>query len=242
MILNGKKLKNTPFKDSRGHAGESGQLHIAETSNGIKYLVKSNPADVTNEFVVHRIAKIIGVPTSNAVLIIEGDIVEVGIEYEKDFKRVSMDDFIGNLVYPDDSPFLADLMSYLALRDLVKMGDNHQLALSKNRLISFDYADSFNFSDTSYRIMCMMKDNSLSISAFSKLYSLPLELDYIFETFKRQKTDFLIDAYCDTIFGFMDADLTPILNDLKEVFPPVISGFYESCFDVIKKTINKLGE
>ena len=242
MILNGKKLKNTPFKDSRGHAGESGTLHIAETPNGIKYLVKSNPADVTNEFVVHRIAKIIGVPTSDAVLIIEGDIVEVGIEYEKDFKRVSMDDFIGNSLYPDDSPYLADLMSYLALRDLVKMGDNHQLALSKNRLISFDYADSFNFSDTSYRIMRMMKDNSLSISAFSKLYSLPLELDYIFDTFKRPKTDFLIDAYCDTIFGFMDADLTPILNDLKEVFPPVITGFYESRFDVIKKSINKLGE
>lgn len=30
MILNGKKLENTPFKDSRGHAGESGQLHIAD--------------------------------------------------------------------------------------------------------------------------------------------------------------------------------------------------------------------
>lgn len=142
----------------------------------------------------------------------------------------------------DDSPFLADLMSYLALRDLVKMGDNHQLVLSKDRLISFDYADSFNFSDTSYRIMRMMKDNSLSISAFSKLYSLPLELDYIFETFKLSKTDFLIDAYCDTLFNFMDADLTPILYDINEVFPPVISEFYEACFEVIRKTINKLGE
>ena len=30
--------------DSRGHYGESGQLHIAEDVRGTKFLVKSNPA------------------------------------------------------------------------------------------------------------------------------------------------------------------------------------------------------
>lgn len=44
MILNGNKLKCTPFMDSRGHYGESGQLHIAEDVRGTKFLVKSNPA------------------------------------------------------------------------------------------------------------------------------------------------------------------------------------------------------
>lgn len=84
MILNGKKLKCTPFTDSRGHYGESGQLHIAEDIRGTKFLVKSNPADVTNEYVVHRLARSIGVPTSDAVLIDNGSFRAV----EADIKSV----------------------------------------------------------------------------------------------------------------------------------------------------------
>ena len=31
-----------------------------------------------------------------------------------------------------------------------------------------------------------------------------------------------------------------ILNDLKAVFPPVVSDFYEGCFEEIRKAVNKL--
>lgn len=220
MILKGKKLKCTPFADSRGHYGESGQLHIAEDIRGAKFLVKSNPADVTNEYVVHRLARSIGVPTSDAVLIDNGSFVEVGIVYEIDFRRVSMDDFIGDAHYQDDSPFLSELISYLALRDLVAMGDNHQIALARKHLISYDYADSFYLSNTSYGVMCRLNNNTFPINAFSNNILLKRELESTLRILQRPKTDYLVDAYCNPLFNFLDADLSPILNDLKNVFPP----------------------
>ncbi len=62
----------------------------------------------------------------------------------------------------------------------------------------------------------LLNHSVLSISAFSKLYILLFEPENIFESFKLTITDFLVDTYGDTIFGFMDADLTPILNDLNK--------------------------
>lgn len=237
MILNGRKLKNTLFSDSRGHFGEWGQLHISEASNGIKYLVKSKPTDVVNEFVVHRLARIIGVPTSDAVLIDNRGFIEVGIEYEKDFKRVLLNDFVDNAKYPNDSPFLADLFSYLALRDLVAMGDNHQLALSRNRLISFDCAESFCLSDTFYGAMCRLNSITYPLMCFSNGLKLNKEFISVLRFLKRPKTNFIVDAYLDIIFGFVDVDLAPMLDELKEVFPVVVSDFYEACFGAIRKTI-----
>ena len=242
MILNGKKLKNIPFTDPRGHCGESGQLHISTDTKGRSFLVKSNPADVTNEFVVHRLAQIIGVPTSDAALIDNRGFIEVGIVYEKDFKRASIDDFIGDAKYPDDSPYLADFVSFLALRDLVAMGDNHQLAFARNHLISYDYADSFFLSDSTYGVMCLLNDLSIPISAFSNNILIRHELESMLRILQRPKTDFLVDAYCDTLFSFMDADLTPILNDLKAVFPAVVPAFYEACFDIMRDAIDELAE
>lgn len=234
MILNGKKLENTLFTDPRGHCGESGQLHISTDTKGTSYLVKSKPSDVTNEFVVHRLARIIGVPTSDAVLIDNRGFIEVGIVYEKDFKRASIDDFIGDAKYPDDSPYLADFVSFLALRDLVAMGDNH--------LISYDYADSFFLSDSTYGAMCLLNDLSIPISAFSNNILIRHELESMLRILQRPKTDFLVDAYCDTLFSFMDADMTPILNDLKAVFPAVVPAFYEACFDIMRDAIDELAE
>lgn len=242
MILNGKKLKCAPFMDSRGHYGESGQLHIAEDIRGTKFLVKANPADVTNEYVVHRLARSIGVPTSDAVLIDNGSFVEVGIVYEKDFRRVSMDDFIGDAHYQDDSPYLSELISYLALRDLVAMGDNHQIALARRHLISYDYADAFYLSDTSYGVMCRLNDITFPINAFSNNILLKHELEATLRILQRPKTDYLVDAYCNPLFNFMDADLSPILNDLKNVFPAVVPAFYEACFERMLEAIEELAE
>ncbi len=69
MILNKKDLKRLPFKDSRDHSGTSGKLYIAEAPDKSRYLVKSKPMDVANEYVAHSLAKQIGLPTSDAVLI-----------------------------------------------------------------------------------------------------------------------------------------------------------------------------
>lgn len=49
-------------------------------------------------------------------------------------------------------------MAYFALRDIVAMGDNHQLAFARKRLISFDYADSFYMHDSMFGAIQMIHD------------------------------------------------------------------------------------
>lgn len=173
MILDGAKMKKILYQDSRGHFGESGQLYIYTAPDSKKYLVKHKPLDVANEYISHQIAKLIGVPTSDAVLIKENDNLSVGIEYEADFQRASMNDFYGTekyehddipiffggtatyikpvevtkAKYADDDPLLAEAMAYLAFRYLVVMDDNIQVAFAHGNLISFDYAYAFNLTE-----------------------------------------------------------------------------------------------
>lgn len=242
MILNGKKLKRFPFSDSRGHYGESGQLHIAEDIMGTRFLVKSKPADVANEYVAHRLGKIIGVPTSDAVLIEDRGSIDVGIVFEKDFKRANFNDFIGQEHYLDDSPYIADLMAYLSFRNLIVLEDNPQLAFAGNRLISFDYAESFYMTNSVYGALNLTGNYDLPVSVFKDHLFLQSGYQYALEILKRPGSDSLLDAFLDPIFKFQESDLEPILCDLQSVFPKVISSFYRECFNAINDEINKLKE
>ena len=97
MIINRKCLKNKKlYKDNRGESGFSGQLYTLETSDGVKYIVKTHLVDVLNEYVAHNVAKIIDVPTSDAVLIVNNKNnvdVDVGIVYEPDFNSINANVF-----------------------------------------------------------------------------------------------------------------------------------------------------
>lgn len=117
MILNGKYLKRIPYRDSRGTYGTSGQLYIAEDIKGTRFLVKTKSVDAANEYVAHRIAKLIGVQTSDAVLIKENllldgsyiSAIEVLRRPDTDFL---IDAFLAPLNKFEDTnldPILADL-------------------------------------------------------------------------------------------------------------------------------------
>ena len=102
MIINRKYLKNKKlYKDNRGESGFSGQLYTLEASDGVKYIVKTQLVDVLNEYVAHNVAKIIDVPTSDAVLIVNKNNVDVGIVYEPDFNSINANVFLGT----EDSAF-----------------------------------------------------------------------------------------------------------------------------------------
>lgn len=262
MILDGKTLKRIPFSDSRGESGMSGKLHIAEAADGTKYLVKSNPVDVANEFVAHKLAKLIGVPTSNAVLIKTGNSVKVGIVFEPDFQRVSMDDFIGNeqpdeepiLVngkpleiptagkYPDDDPFLAELMAFLAFRSLIVLQDHVQLAFAGGHLISFDYAESFYLTEGTFAGLLRGGSLSQPVGLFANNLHLESGFRNAISVLRRPSTDFLLDAYLAPVYAFEDVDFQPIFDDLDAVFPPLVSAFYAACFEFTRREIAKLGE
>ena len=265
MILNEKNLKILPFEDSRGESGMSGKLCIAEAPDGTKYLVKSKPADVSNEYVAHKLARLIGVPTSDAVLIESGENIKVGITYESDFKRIPWNDFLGTqeykeeisifpngeehktpipteAKYPDDDPLLAEFMAYLSFRDFTVMEDIVQLALSGGHLISFDYAGSFNLDDVTFSNLLNGKGLSRSVGLFANHLHLVNGYRYALKFLHRPESDFLLDAYLAPVFAFQEANFQPIFDELDSVFPPLVSAFYAACFALVKTELSRLGK
>jgi len=264
MILDGTKMLKTPYKDSRGHHGESGQLYQYEDIGGKKYLVKRKLLDVANEYVSHNIAKIIGVPTSDSVLIRENGEYAVGIQFEEDFQRVSMDDFFGTekyedddlnmgyppvsmlqvteAKYPDDDPHLAEAMKYLAFRHIVVMDDNPQVAFAHGKLISFDYAYAFNLTEELFD--SLMNDNRIIIESAIDHFKRHLTILHGYksslELLRRPNTEPLFDAYFDSVLNFYNADFNPLFNELRQVFSKIVVDFYRACFQLIKQEIEEM--
>ncbi len=263
MIINRRELKNRQvFKDSRGESGMSGRLYTLEDTAGTKYLVKTNLADVLNEYVAHNIAKIIGVPTSDAVLITSKTKVVTGIVYEHDFIHANLNDFVGleeypqknirrivngeivhplkvtEIKYPDNSPFLADIMAYEAFRVIVELSDNIQLAFVQGHIISFDYADAFCLNDN-IGVLLKLHDISLPLAAFKNMLFIENGYKYSLQSLRRADSDFLRNAYSTPMKRFLEADFTHILDELNMIFPQIIPEFFNACFNEVREKIGK---
>ncbi len=103
MIINEKDLIFSPFIDPRGGYGMSGPLKLGKHKNGVVYLIKSLRTEIANEYVAHGLAKLINVPTSDAVLVLRRkELTGVGIVYEQDFQRINLDSFLGLAEYKKD--------------------------------------------------------------------------------------------------------------------------------------------
>lgn len=264
MILDGTKMMKTCYKDSRSHSGESGQLYIYEDADGAKYLVKHKPLDVANEYVAHRLAMLLGVPTSDAVLILENGKFAVGIAFEEDFQRVNMDDFFGTetsedddldmgypldsrvqvakVKYSDDDPHLAEAMNYLAFRHIVVMDDNPQVAFAHGNLISFDYADAFNLTEEMFA--SLMNDNRSALVNAVGLFKSHLKIDKGYwdsiELLRRPNTNFLLNAYLDPVMNFPDIDFNSLFDELNQAFSRTVVDFYGCCLQLVNMEIEKM--
>lgn len=102
MIYDSSSFSFTPYHDSRGTHGISGPLLLAkDRKSGIQYLVKHTIRnDIGNEYLAHKLAIALNVPTTEAILIGQSPQFNlpyaVGIEYAEDFKRFNADRLIGN--------------------------------------------------------------------------------------------------------------------------------------------------
>lgn len=265
MIINSRKLRNKQkFIDPRGESGMSGQLYTIEDADGVKYIIKTKLVDVVNEYVAHKLAQIIEVPTSEAVLISNTNKrVYTGIVYEADFRHVGVNDFWGleeypendlqipvngvimphikvkEMKYPDDSPFLADVMMYQSFRRLIALDDNEQIAFSRGRVISFDYADAFSLSERNLSNMLYSSDISEPFYAFSRNLFLKSGYEYAIVDLRRADSDFLRNAYYTPMKKFLEADFTPLIEELDSIFPPAIPAFYIVCFNEIRDRITE---
>lgn len=146
--------------------------------------------------------------------------------------------------YPDDNPHLAELIFYLAFRNLVVMEDHTQLAFSHGKLISYDYALSFYLTEELFNDL--MRGNRKALPQAVRLFAnhLSIEKGYkdAIEILHRPNTDFLIDAYLNPIFAFQEADFNPLFDKLGEAFSSTVVDFYATCFALIKKAIEKLSK
>lgn len=265
MIYKERDFSFSVYQDSRGQAGMSGQLQLAKYKDGISYLVKTGDVDIANEYVAHRLAKLIGVPTSDAVLITDKKgLYGVGIVYEPNFQRISMDDFLGTEdydreevpmsiggkpyvwpkitvpKYPDDSPLLADVMRYIAFRHMIVLEDVVQLAMNQGRVISFDYAESFRILSTGFVIMLRTGKVEMALGNFVNYLHLKNSYKNGIEVLRRPDTVFLRAAHDEPFRRFSEVDREPILSDLDEVYPPVVANFYYNCFECIQDKMNEL--
>ena len=245
MIINRKYLKNKKlYKDNCGESGFSGQLYTLEASDGVKYIVKTHLVDVLNEYVAHNVAKIIDVPTSDAVLIVNNkNDVNVGIVYEPDFNSINANVFLGT----EDSLLLADFMSYMALRNMLLIDDNIQVAIVRNRLISFDYAEAFCFSELFLKLFITFGSRPWPISvdlieAFTRNLSIDLPNGYhnLLRIIKRADAKPLREAYYAPMMKFQEANFQSIIEELSSLFIPPIVEFYGECLRIIKEQTAKL--
>lgn len=220
--------------------------------------------DAANEFVAHNLAKLIGVPTSDVVIINDDNSVKTGFAFENYFQRVAWNDFLGTVQhntehdipiyvtgklykppivteakYPVDDQYLAELMAYLAFHSIIVLEDNVQLAFVRGHLLSFDYDESFYLVEETFN--SLLKGRSLA-------YPGGLFVDHLFietgctnalEFLHRPNTNFLRDAYHAPIFAFQEAYFQHIFDDLDAVFPPYVSAFYEACFAFVRKLTEK---
>ena len=144
--------------------------------------------------------------------------------------------------YSDDDPLLKELMAYLAFRTLIVIEDNVQIALVGGHLISFDYAESFYLTEGSFSRLLQGGGIKRQVQLFSDHLYLECGYRHSIEFLHRKDSDALLDAYLDPVFAFQDSDFGFIINELKSVFPQNVPAFYNNCFDLIKREIDRLGE
>ena len=88
----------------------------------------------------------------------------------------------------------------------------------------------------------MVNDISLPVSTFANQLILGRGYLSAIRILQRPNTDFLLNAYLDPIVKFQEVDLTQILADLNELYPPVVPAFYMACFDEIRKAYDEMAE
>lgn len=251
MIYSEKDFQFSPYEDSRGSAGTSGDLLLAKIK-GKQYLIKHTvTSDVTNEFVAHKLALSIDVPTTDAILIKKKNRgscfiqnYAVGIEVAEGFQRANLDHFVGQ----NDSPYINDIMRYMAFRYMICLEDNVQLAYSNGKLISYDYAESFNNGEISHKFMTITGDGRNAVTGYlNGISSLAFNYKSTIDILKLSDTKETRGAFYSPFYKFheeKDKIQETILPELIEAFPKVIASFYYSCLyyldEVIEKTIKTI--
>lgn len=223
MICDSDSFTYTPYIDSRGESGWSGQLLLATDKDGKRYLVKhAEKKDISNEYLGHAFAKKVGVPTSDAILIRSSSAkspfklpVAVGIAYEEDFRRFNADLLVGTERYPDSHPYTLDFFRQMGFRYMISLDDNIQVAVARGRLISFDYAESF-----------------LALNSWMIRHG----YEAVLEVMRRKDSIPLLDAYLESVYNYAVPEKEIV--ELESL--GYTTSYYRRYFDGLSKIVDEL--
>jgi hypothetical protein len=144
--------------------------------------------------------------------------------------------------YPNDNPHLAEAMKYMAFRHIVVMDDNPQVAFAHDKLISFDYAYSFNLTEDLFD--GLMNDNRTTLESVIIQFKRHLAILHGYksslELLRRPNTERLFDAYFDPVLNCHDVDFNPLFDELRQAFSITVVDFYGACFQLIKQEVEEM--
>ena len=251
-LLDSSKLSYKPYVDNRtkkdpSFVGSSGQLLVGTGKDGQKYIIKHiYPHNAANEFTACWLAEKLGVYTPKAFLLTPNKKFRspyaVAIEYIEGFE----------LFAKDAAPNKADLISQFALNALIYTDDILQLNRVGNRVISYDFSESFCMTSPAMRSAIRMLDlnEEKGIDQIAQILN-----DYRYHL-SFQKFDvpglakeFYLDpeemrlgmiTTAKRVLEITEDDITELSDELSELYPVAIAVFYEECIHAMQQHIETL--
>ena len=251
-MLDSSSLRFVPYVDNRtkkepSFVGTSGPLLIGSGKDGQKYIIKHTyPHNAANEFTACWLAERLGVYAPKAFLLTKNKKFNspyaVAIEYIEGFEYFAK----------DAVPNKADLISQFALNALIYTDDILQLNRVGNRVISYDFSESFCMTSPAMRSAIQMFDlnEEKGIDQIAQiLHDYRYHLSFQKFDIPGLAKEFYLDpdemrlgmiTTAKRLLEITEKDITELSDELCELYPVAIAVFYEECIHAMQQHMEKL--
>ena len=237
-MLSSETLIYTNFTDPRtknrpGFVGGSGPLLMAEDTCGKKYIVKYQFPHVTaNEYTASWLAQMLNVYTPKAYILTP----------TKERPHAVAIEFMDLRPFDKKSvPNVIDLIGQFALNIMTCQEDILQLNQVGDRIISYDFGETFCISDYEMRLL------PRSVSHFLSLFQRRISIcDFNYPSLAKefnidpeyQKREILNVAR--RVMQITEDDILQLETELNTIFQPVIAQYYVGCIRILQNRISRL--
>ena len=246
-LLDSNELSYRPFIDNRtktdpSFVGSSGALLIGRAKDGKQYIIKHTyPHNAANEFTACWLAEKLGVFAPKAYLLSENKAFAspyaVAIEYIEDL----------DLFAKDAVPNKSDLISQFALNALIYMDDILQMNRVGERIISYDFSESFCMTSpamsSAIRMLSLNEEKAIDQIAqilngfryhlsFQKFDAPGLAKEFYLNPEEMRLG--MIDT-AKKVLEISEDDIDELSDELCELYPVAVAVFYEECIHAIQR-------
>ena len=250
-MIDSNTLKYEPYRDSRTATdrsfkyGQSGELLLAESEDGARYLVKHTfPHNAANEYVALWLASKMDIPCPRAELLSPNKRFRtpyaVAIEYMSGFVTFAPDDMTDKLK--------SDFAAHYSLAMITATDDKVQMRKVGDRLYSFDYSEAFylgEFQLNAFGISDNFGEEFLARSyrSYSKrnlIFDLP-DIAGEYHISPEQMKGSMLHA-ARRILSITDDDIKEMEDELDQIYPVAVSVYYELCIKAMQEKISQYAQ